>query len=283
MSPIVRSGACSSRPRHCRGRARSLPGDGRSRPRRAETWIVQVLCAEGAGWKAGFEYETSRARFVGRGRTTHGSGRHARTSQRHHGDGAGSSAGATTGLRLEAGAHARVTLTTALAASRDEGLDLVARCTRCPTASARLRARMGGRSRGAEAHRDLGARSRIGSSASSRRSSFRRPRSARDARSRRPSRSWSQRPVGARPHQRSAHRARAHRRPGVRRAVPRGAAGAGVLAPQRGDGGRRGPERGAAGIHAASARGVDVARSSRVPRRHTWTSGVASSSVARAT
>ena len=93
----------------------------------AETWLVQVLWPEGEAWTQGFEHETSRVRFVGRGRTTADpAGLHGPLS-------------GTTGvvldpalalrraIRLEAGARARLTLATGVAASREEALELVAR------------------------------------------------------------------------------------------------------------------------------------------------------------
>jgi cellobiose phosphorylase len=93
----------------------------------AETWLVQVLCPEGPAWKPGFEHETSRPRFIGRGRTTTDpAGLHGPLS-------------GTTGIvldpalalrraiRLEPGGRAMLTLATALATSRDECLELVAR------------------------------------------------------------------------------------------------------------------------------------------------------------
>ena len=96
-------------------------------PSETETWLVQVVCPEGATWKPAFEFETSRARFIGRGRTL-------ADPASMHGPLSG-----TTGtvldpglalrraVRLEPGAHARLTLTTAFATSRAEGLELVAR------------------------------------------------------------------------------------------------------------------------------------------------------------
>ncbi len=96
-------------------------------PAEAETWLVQVLLPEGEAWKPGFEHDTARARFVGRGRTTADpAGLHGPLS-------------GTTGVvldpalalrravRLEAGGRARLTLTTAVAESREEALELVAR------------------------------------------------------------------------------------------------------------------------------------------------------------
>jgi cellobiose phosphorylase len=93
----------------------------------AETWLMQVLCPEGPAWKPGFEHETSRARFIGRGRTTTDpAGLHGPLS-----GGTGTVLDPALVLRravrLEAGGRARLTLTTALATSRDECLELVAR------------------------------------------------------------------------------------------------------------------------------------------------------------
>ncbi|HEY3822382.1 MAG TPA: glucoamylase family protein [Polyangiaceae bacterium] len=102
----------------------------RRRPRsrsEGETWLAQVLSPEGPAWRPGFEHETSRPRFIGRGRTT--------------ADPVGleASLSGTTGVvldpalvlrravRLEPGGRARVTLATSLATSRDECLELVAR------------------------------------------------------------------------------------------------------------------------------------------------------------
>ncbi len=110
-------------PEQCAVLARRRPKS----PSEAETWLVQVLCPEGEEWAPGFEHETSRARFIGRGRTTTDpAGLHGPLS-------------GTTGVvldpalalrravRLEPGGRARLTLTTALATSRDECLELVAR------------------------------------------------------------------------------------------------------------------------------------------------------------
>jgi cellobiose phosphorylase len=96
-------------------------------PAEPETWLVQVLCPEGAAWKPVFEHESSRFRFIGRGRTTTDpAGLHGPLS-------------GTTGtvldpalalrrsIRLEPGGRARLTLATALATSRDESLELVGR------------------------------------------------------------------------------------------------------------------------------------------------------------
>ncbi len=59
--------------------------------------------------------------------------------------------------------------------------------------------------------------------------------------------------MGARAHERSADGRGAHRRSRFRRATPRGAPRARVLAPQRRVGGRRRAQRGAARLHAAAA------------------------------
>ncbi|HEY1959531.1 MAG TPA: glucoamylase family protein [Polyangiaceae bacterium] len=111
----------------------ALPEQGallaRRRPRgesEEEVWLAQVLFAEGGAWQEGVEWETSRAKFVGRGHTT--------------ADPIALAAplGKTTGavldpvlamrrvVRLEPGGHARITLTSALATSREEALELVA-------------------------------------------------------------------------------------------------------------------------------------------------------------
>jgi len=100
----------------------------RRRPRsrsETETWVVQALSPEDDGWTSPFEYEASRARFVGRGRTM------------AHPAGLDVPLSGTTGavldplvalrrtVHLAAGARARITLSTAVATSRANALELV--------------------------------------------------------------------------------------------------------------------------------------------------------------
>jgi cyclic beta-1,2-glucan synthetase len=96
-------------------------------PSEMETWVVQVLSAEDAGWDGPLEHEASRARFVGRGRTM------------ANPIGLEAPLTGTTGavldplvamrrtVHLESGARARITLSTAVATSRSNALDLAAR------------------------------------------------------------------------------------------------------------------------------------------------------------
>jgi cyclic beta-1,2-glucan synthetase len=89
-----------------------------------EAWVVQVLSPEDDGWNGAIEHEASRARFVGRGRTM------AKPA------GLDGPLSGTTGtvldplialrrtVHLEPGARARITLTTAVATSRANALEL---------------------------------------------------------------------------------------------------------------------------------------------------------------
>ncbi len=89
-----------------------------------ESWVVQVLVPEGDGWE-GFEFDTSRPGFLGRGRTTS-------DPQGMKGP-LGGEVGTVLDpafvmrrrVRLAPGARARITLATALATSRAEAIDLV--------------------------------------------------------------------------------------------------------------------------------------------------------------
>jgi cyclic beta-1,2-glucan synthetase len=112
----------------------ALPEQGallaRRRPRspsEPETWLVQVLWPEPSAGDSRFEYTTSRGEFVGRGQATADPvGMHGPLS-------------ATTGavldpalvlrrsLHIAGGGRARLTLTTALAESRADALELVSR------------------------------------------------------------------------------------------------------------------------------------------------------------
>ena len=89
-----------------------------------ETWVAQVLWTDGDAWSHHAEHETSRASFVGRGRTTEDpAGLH-----RPLADDTGNVLDPTLAIRrtvrLEPGAHARFTLTTALAQTRTEALEV---------------------------------------------------------------------------------------------------------------------------------------------------------------
>jgi len=93
-------------------------------PGEAETWVAQVLVADGEMW-SGFEFDTSRASFVGRGRTlAHPTGLDATLIET-----VGAVLDPAIALRrkltLKPGAHARLTLSTAIATSRAELLELV--------------------------------------------------------------------------------------------------------------------------------------------------------------
>jgi len=89
-----------------------------------ETWVAQVLWTDGDAWSKHAEHETSRVAFVGRGRTTEDPA----GLYRPLADDAGSVLDPTLAIRrtvrLEPGAHARFTLTTALAQTRPEALEV---------------------------------------------------------------------------------------------------------------------------------------------------------------
>ena len=93
-------------------------------PSEIEAWVVQVLSPEDDGWDGALEHEASRARFLGRGRTMASpAGLEAPLS-------------GTTGavldplvamrrtVHLEPGARARITLSTAIATSRANAVEL---------------------------------------------------------------------------------------------------------------------------------------------------------------
>ncbi|HTV21677.1 MAG TPA: glucoamylase family protein [Polyangiaceae bacterium] len=99
------------------------------RPRNAgdaEVWMVQMLMAESAGFGP-LDYDCSRQRFIGRGRTTADPA--ALSSDAPLAQRAGSmldtALALRRGIRLAPGATARATLTTGLAATRDEALALI--------------------------------------------------------------------------------------------------------------------------------------------------------------
>jgi cyclic beta-1,2-glucan synthetase len=93
-------------------------------PHDPSTWVAQVLVPEGGEWE-GFEFDTSRARFLGRGRTT--------TNPASLDEPLGENVGTVIdpaialrrGLRLAPKTHARLTLATAMATSREEAIKLV--------------------------------------------------------------------------------------------------------------------------------------------------------------
>jgi cyclic beta-1,2-glucan synthetase len=93
----------------------------------AETWLVQVLCTEGDAWQPGFEHETARASFIGRGRTTTDPAALHRPLSGAAGTVLDPVLALRRAVRLEPGGRARVTLATGLATTRDEGRELAAR------------------------------------------------------------------------------------------------------------------------------------------------------------
>ncbi len=100
------------------GRARSPTGE--------DVWLAQVLFAEGDAWTPGAEHDTSRASFLGRGRTT----RDPIALDRPLAGTTGAALDPILALRkvvrLGPGGHARVTVTTALATSRARAVELAA-------------------------------------------------------------------------------------------------------------------------------------------------------------
>ncbi len=89
-----------------------------------ETWVAQVLCTDGDAWSKDAEHETSRASFVGRGRTTEDPAGLHRPLDGDTGSGLDPTLAIRRTVRLEPGAHARFTLTTALAQTREEALEV---------------------------------------------------------------------------------------------------------------------------------------------------------------
>ncbi len=92
-----------------------------------ERWVAQVLWPEGDAWLPSIELDTSRASFLGRGRTTE-------DPVGVHGPLAGNTGAVLDPalairrtVRLAPGAHARITLATALATTRGEAVELVDR------------------------------------------------------------------------------------------------------------------------------------------------------------
>ena len=70
-TPTIRhSPSCSSRRKYCRSGRRSWPSGGRAAADESETWGFHALvCDQGDDAPAAIQFETNRARFIGRGRT----------------------------------------------------------------------------------------------------------------------------------------------------------------------------------------------------------------------
>jgi cyclic beta-1,2-glucan synthetase len=99
------------------------------RPRNAgdtEVWMVQMLVAESAGFGP-LDYDCSRQRFIGRNRTTADPAALASDAPlaKRAGLMLDTALALRRGIRLSAGSSARLTLTTGLAATRDEALALI--------------------------------------------------------------------------------------------------------------------------------------------------------------
>ncbi len=93
-------------------------------PTEPTTWVAQVLVPEGGSWD-GFEFDTSRAKFIGRGRTTSNPARLDAPLTETVGTVIDPAIALRRKLKLAPKTHARLTLATCLASSREEAIKLV--------------------------------------------------------------------------------------------------------------------------------------------------------------